>query len=129
MVKNSVSIKILTIFLVALASCLIFLSDILWAEMKELEQGRELYEEYCMVCHGENGEGDGPAVRFLFPKPRDLTFGVFKVRSTPTGESPINDDILNILTDGMPGSGMDSAADVIIVSTCSIMIIPLWLPA
>lgn len=27
-----------------------------------LERGRLLYQSYCIVCHGEGGEGDGPAV-------------------------------------------------------------------
>ncbi len=27
-----------------------------------LERGRLLYRSYCIVCHGETGEGDGPAV-------------------------------------------------------------------
>lgn len=27
-----------------------------------LERGRVLYRSYCIVCHGETGEGDGPAV-------------------------------------------------------------------
>jgi mono/diheme cytochrome c family protein len=52
--------------------------------------------------------GDGEAAQFLFPKPRDFTWGVFKVRSTPSGEPPTDEDLLSTLTNGIPGSAMPS---------------------
>ncbi|HWV57752.1 MAG TPA: cytochrome c [Longimicrobiales bacterium] len=34
-----------------------------WAGRPEtLEAGQRFYERYCLVCHGETGRGDGPAV-------------------------------------------------------------------
>ncbi len=111
MEKNRVIIKVFIIFVVGIAYCLIFNGGTVWAEAPALEQGKTLYEKHCMVCHGEKGEGNGTAARFLFPKPRDLTSGLFKVRSTSTGEPPTDDDIINILTNGMPGSGMPSYSE------------------
>jgi len=35
--------------------------------------GKDLYREYCAVCHGGNGRGDGPAARALKKTPTDLT--------------------------------------------------------
>ncbi|MFN6951697.1 MAG: c-type cytochrome [Albidovulum sp.] len=35
--------------------------------------GRALYEEYCLVCHGASGRGDGPAAAGLVRPPADLT--------------------------------------------------------
>ncbi len=35
--------------------------------------GRELYERYCMSCHGLNGKGDGPMRQVLNIPPADLT--------------------------------------------------------
>ena len=35
--------------------------------------GKDLYREYCAVCHGANGRGDGPAARALKSTPTDLT--------------------------------------------------------
>ncbi len=35
--------------------------------------GDELYKEYCAVCHGGAGKGDGPAVAALKTAPPDLT--------------------------------------------------------
>ena len=30
------------------------------ATVKTLEEGKALYQTYCMVCHGQSGQGDGP---------------------------------------------------------------------
>jgi len=35
--------------------------------------GEELYRNYCAVCHGAEGRGDGPAASSLDPPPPDLT--------------------------------------------------------
>jgi mono/diheme cytochrome c family protein len=32
------------------------------AETETIEDGRGLYQTYCLVCHGANGKGDGPLV-------------------------------------------------------------------
>jgi mono/diheme cytochrome c family protein len=35
--------------------------------------GKDLYHEYCAVCHGIAGKGDGPAASALKVSPSDLT--------------------------------------------------------
>lgn len=35
--------------------------------------GKDLYREYCAVCHGTAGKGDGPAASALKTPPADLT--------------------------------------------------------
>jgi mono/diheme cytochrome c family protein len=35
--------------------------------------GMESYKRQCVVCHGAEGEGDGPAAAALKPRPTDLT--------------------------------------------------------
>jgi Cytochrome c len=35
--------------------------------------GKQMYKDYCAVCHGMDGKGDGPAVQFLQAAPPDLT--------------------------------------------------------
>jgi mono/diheme cytochrome c family protein len=37
------------------------------------ESGSETYKEYCAVCHGKTGKGDGPAASALKVRPPDLT--------------------------------------------------------
>jgi mono/diheme cytochrome c family protein len=35
--------------------------------------GADVYHQYCAVCHGQNGKGDGPVADALRVKPADLT--------------------------------------------------------
>lgn len=35
--------------------------------------GAELWKQYCAVCHGVDGRGNGPAVSALVTRPNDLT--------------------------------------------------------
>jgi cytochrome c oxidase cbb3-type subunit 2 len=69
-------------------------------------EGREVYLRYCVGCHGENGDGRGPASEMLIVKPRDFTKGVFKFRSTPTGSLPTDEDLYKIITRGVYRTSM-----------------------
>lgn len=35
--------------------------------------GRQLYEQHCALCHGADGQGDGPRAALIGPPPADLT--------------------------------------------------------
>ncbi len=39
----------------------------------EQRQGKYLFAEYCAVCHGDDGKGDGFNAYNLDPRPRDFT--------------------------------------------------------
>jgi mono/diheme cytochrome c family protein len=67
--------------------------------------GKQLYAQHCAACHGENGNGQGLAAQFLFPKPRDFRAGRFRLVSTSNGV-PSVDDLIAVLRRGMPGSAM-----------------------
>jgi mono/diheme cytochrome c family protein len=69
--------------------------------------GRDLYLQHCAACHGERGDGQGIAARFLYPKPRDFQSGRFRLISTGN-MVPTRDDLLAVLRRGMPGSSMPS---------------------
>ena len=69
-----------------------------------LAQGQELYARECSVCHGAEGEGDGPGAKYLAQRPRNLSLGVFKIRSTPTGQFPTTEDLFDTITHGLAGS-------------------------
>jgi mono/diheme cytochrome c family protein len=75
------------------------------SEELTLARGRELYGIYCVACHGDKGEGDGPAARFLYPKPRNFVAGRFRIVST-VNAYPSDADLLQVITGGMPGSAM-----------------------
>ncbi len=76
----------------------------------ELKEGKVVYERHCAACHGIKGEGNGPAAVWLYPKPRNFTSGLFKIKSTPTGTLPTDEDLFATLRRGMPGSSMPSFA-------------------
>jgi mono/diheme cytochrome c family protein len=42
----------------------------------------------------------------MLPRPRDFTRGVFKIRTTASGELPTDADIQRMVDDGMPGTAM-----------------------
>jgi len=69
-------------------------------------EGKEIYEKRCWYCHGINGDGNGPAAKTMFPKPRDFTRNEFKVRSTPFGALPTDKDLFRIITSGIEGTAM-----------------------
>lgn len=37
------------------------------------KKGAEIFKNFCIVCHGTNGLGDGPGGKALTPKPANLT--------------------------------------------------------
>ncbi len=77
-----------------------------WPADAAASRGRLVYEQYCVGCHGEAGQGDGPASRWLSPLPRDFQKGNFKFRSTPSGELPTEEDLLHVVACGLQGSAM-----------------------
>jgi len=68
--------------------------------------GKALYERHCAQCHGEQGKGDGPAADLVYPRPRDFTLALYKVRSTPTGQLPTDQDLYRAISEGLPGTSM-----------------------
>lgn len=70
--------------------------------------GKAGYNIFCAECHGTSGEGDGRVAFAQFPRPRDLTTGKFKIRSTPT--LPTDQDLFRVISRGIPGTGMPSWA-------------------
>ncbi|MBI2060939.1 MAG: c-type cytochrome [Nitrospirae bacterium] len=82
------------------------------SERAAADPGALVYAERCAICHGQKGQGDGAAARFLYPKPRDFTKGLFKFRSTPEGSLPSDDDLLRTISSGLPGSAMPSFTDL-----------------
>ncbi|GMW03176.1 MAG: hypothetical protein AMXMBFR84_43110 [Candidatus Hydrogenedentota bacterium] len=68
-------------------------------------RGAEVYARECVACHGVEGRGDGPAAYLLYPKPRNLVSGEYRIVST-WERVPTDQDLFTTLTRGMPGSAM-----------------------
>jgi len=87
-----------------------------------IELGKKLYKERCLVCHGDKGDGKGLAGVFRREEKngrvieifsRDFTVGVFKFRTTPTGCLPTDEDIRKTISDGMERSFMPSYENIL----------------
>ncbi|MBI1736665.1 MAG: c-type cytochrome [Candidatus Rokubacteria bacterium] len=76
-----------------------------FAQKGDAAAGKAVYERKCLLCHGEKGDGKGPAAELLVPQPRDFTSGLYKIRST-VNKTPTDQDIFNVITNGMPGTSM-----------------------
>jgi mono/diheme cytochrome c family protein len=69
------------------------------AELIARAEGDAIYKKQCAACHGDSGEGDGPAAGAFNPKPTDLTDADRMSELT-------DDQLLTVLKDGkgaMPG--------------------------
>ena len=73
-----------------------------------LSAGRAVYDQHCAACHGATGDGNGPAAVWLYPKPRNFSAGQFKIKSTPGQALPTDEDLLQSVARGLPGSSMPS---------------------
>ncbi|MBF0456352.1 MAG: cytochrome c [Nitrospirae bacterium] len=85
------------------------------------DSGKKIYEERCLICHGVKGDGEGHVStlprclmfsKLRTVKPRDLTTATFKFRTTPTGCLPTDDDLIEIISKGIPKAYMPSNADL-----------------
>ncbi len=76
-------------------------------DAKSVADGRKIYEDSCIFCHGVDGTGDGPVATYLSkdlaPQPRDFTAGIYKFRSTASGEMPMDEDLYRTISRGVPG--------------------------
>lgn len=77
----------------------------------EAEQGKVVYEKWCAQCHGETGEGDGPAAHYMYPRPRNFVAALYQIRSTASGLLPTDADIMHAIDNGLPGTTMPGWKD------------------
>ena len=65
---------------------------------ENLERGQVYYGYYCIFCHGDRGEGNGPVGQSYIPKPSDLNTSrvksydlqqLYRASFTGTGHSPV----------------------------------------
>jgi cytochrome c oxidase cbb3-type subunit 2 len=73
---------------------------------EEFKKGKDVYDKYCAVCHGEEGDGYGELAHALYPKPRDFTKGQYKIRTNATGSLPTDADLIHVISVGIHGTSM-----------------------
>jgi len=71
-----------------------------------LAHGKSVYAVRCERCHGISGDGQGPTSLYMSTPPRDFRRGLFKFRSSPSGEHPTDLDLFRTVTAGFPAYGM-----------------------
>ncbi len=71
-----------------------------------ISAGKAVYLKHCAFCHGDQGAGDGGGAPNFDPRPRDFTEGLFKFRSTLSGELPTDEDLFRTISRGVPGTAM-----------------------
>lgn len=76
----------------------------------EAPAGKAIYDRHCAACHGVDGDGNGPAAVWLYPKPRNFSAGQYKIQSTPAGSLPSDEDLYRSITRGLGGSSMPGFA-------------------
>src|SRR5207247_10539169 len=68
--------------------------------------GKSVYVKWCAGCHGDGGAGDGAAAAHMLPRPRNFTGGLYKIRTTASGQLPTDADLFHAIDEGLPGSAM-----------------------
>lgn len=75
-------------------------------DAETLNLGHATYLEYCVQCHGVNGDGQGVSHKGMLPPPRNFKQGLYKFGNVPYGELPHDEDFYRIIKKGLHGSGM-----------------------
>lgn len=91
-------------------------------KVARIKAGEKAYMQFCVHCHGLQGQGDGKASAYLRPLPRDLSLGVFKFRSTPSNALPRNEDLYRTIKQGVPGTAMPAWGEVLAEETVTSLV-------
>ena len=67
-----------------------------------LAQGKKLYEQNCVTCHGSKGDGKGPLGAALKPPPSDFTK---PFNQWPFGKGNLK-KVYEVITKGIPNTSM-----------------------
>lgn len=84
-------------------------------DMNLVRKGRKVYQKYCAVCHGVNGDGESSMPQDMNTPPRDFTGkthktkrATFKFKSNSYGSLPTDEDLTRTVKQGIPGTNMPS---------------------
>ncbi|MEH2627953.1 cytochrome c oxidase cbb3-type subunit I/II [Bradyrhizobium sp. AZCC 1719] len=83
--------------------------------------GKEVYQRRCLGCHGESGDGNGPAATFMYKqRPRSFAAAVFKFRLTKE-PLPTDGDLLRTITRGVRGTAMPAWHELHIIDRLAVI--------
>jgi high-affinity iron transporter len=71
-----------------------------------VSQGKKLYDQNCLTCHGPKGDGKGPTGVLLKPPPRDFNMPL----SQWTHSKGDLKKVFDVISKGVPNTGMVSWA-------------------
>jgi mono/diheme cytochrome c family protein len=74
--------------------------------LHEYEAGGAIYRENCIGCHGEWGDGAGPAGQMLSPEPRNFTDALWMSKQS-------EDYLFSVITNGKPNTAMPPFKDIL----------------
>jgi DMSO reductase family type II enzyme heme b subunit len=84
------------------------------AQSGDAARAKPIYAKRCALCHGGEGDGQGPAAERLIPPPRDFSEGQYKIKTTGFDDIVPNDtDLFRMIRDGMPGTAMPGWSDML----------------
>jgi mono/diheme cytochrome c family protein len=64
------------------------------------ENGQKAYTTYCVICHGEKGDGKGVVGVTLDPPPRDFSKGSFVFDTDKDGQKGTDADLAAVIKNG-----------------------------
>jgi mono/diheme cytochrome c family protein len=84
-------------YLVLLSSCL-GIAFSAQAAGGDAAKGKQIYEKFCIGCHGPKGKGDGVASKAVATPPADFTSAATKKKSDA--------ELLKVIENGRPNTAM-----------------------
>ena len=75
-------------------------------DAERIETGARLYARHCVACHGEAGDGQGPAAALLSRPPRNFVTAAYRFRANGPWDRPRDADLFRAIT---LGSGTGAA--------------------
>lgn len=100
MLKKSLkNVVFSAIFFLGLLSVLPAQAKVMKLTPELLAKGKAAYMTNCTVCHGELGDGNGPAGAAMNPRPRNFAKDQFK-----KGDQP--QQVFNTVSKGLEGTAM-----------------------
>jgi mono/diheme cytochrome c family protein len=67
---------------------------------QDIAAGKALFKTNCAACHGENGDGNGPAADQLVLKARDFSMAAFKFDTNSDWERGTDEDLADVIRNG-----------------------------